>query len=50
MEESKETNKDWWDDLSESQKQHIQEGLEDVRQGRVMSSAEFWDRLKKDGN
>ena len=46
MEEEKEEPKDWWDELSESQKQHINEGLADVENGRVMSSAEFWDRLK----
>jgi predicted transcriptional regulator len=48
MEESKETTKDWWDELTESQKQQIQEGLEDVEKGRVMTSAEFWERLKSE--
>ncbi|MGZ3945947.1 MAG: hypothetical protein ACXVJB_13460 [Mucilaginibacter sp.] len=46
MEEEKEKSKDWWDELSEIQKAHINEGLEDVKDGRVMSSAEFWARLK----
>lgn len=44
--EEKEKSKDWWDELSESQKVQINEGLEDVKKGRVMSSAEFWARLK----
>jgi len=32
--------------LSEIQKQHISEGLDDVENGRTISSVEFWDRLK----
>jgi len=35
-----------WDDLSEYEKQQINEGLDDVKQGRVMSSEEFWKRVK----
>ena len=35
-----------WDDLSEFQKQNINEGLDDIKHGRVMSSDEFWDQLK----
>ncbi len=37
---------DWWGNMSESQKQHINEGLADVQAGRTVSSAEFWDKLK----
>jgi hypothetical protein len=37
---------DWWDDLSEAQKQHINEGIDDEENGRVISSAEFWKNLK----
>jgi predicted transcriptional regulator len=40
------TDKSSWDDLSEFQKQQINAGLEDIEQGRVMSSEEFWSRLK----
>ncbi|HTF29229.1 MAG TPA: hypothetical protein VK625_10315 [Flavitalea sp.] len=40
------SDKDWWSDLSESQKQHIQEGIDDAENGRVISAAEFWDSLK----
>lgn len=33
---------DWADGLTEGQRAAIREGLEDVRQGRVHSSAEIW--------
>ena len=48
MEEQKDNARDWWDELSEQQKNHIQEGLEDARNGRTMSSEEFWKRLKSE--
>ena len=37
---------DWWQKLSVSQKHHINEGVEDIENGRVVSSAEFWNALK----
>ena len=37
---------DWWDDLSDSQKQEINEGIADAEAGRVITSEEFWSRLK----
>ena len=37
---------DWWENLSDAQKQHINEGIEDEENGRLMSSEEFWKRLK----
>jgi len=46
VEEEREISKDWWDELSESKKAQINAGLEDVKNGRVMSSDEFWTRLK----
>jgi predicted transcriptional regulator len=46
MQEENSNAPDWWDELSEQQKAHIQEGLEDTRSGRTMSSEEFWKRLK----
>jgi len=46
MEENEEKKPDWWDELSETQKAQINEGLEDVKNGRILSSAEFWARLK----
>lgn len=39
-------NKDWWDDLTEGQQQHINEGLEDAEHGRTVSSSAFWNKLK----
>jgi hypothetical protein len=39
-------DKDWWDDLTEGQKQRVNEGLTDEENGRVISSGEFWKRLK----
>jgi hypothetical protein len=38
---------DWWDDLSDTQKQEINEGIADAEAGRVITSEEFWSRLKK---
>jgi len=38
---------DWWDDLSESQRQSINEGIKDVEEGRVISSEKFWEIVKK---
>ncbi|MDN3551410.1 hypothetical protein [Mucilaginibacter aquaedulcis] len=40
------TDKDWWYDLSEAQKQHIDEGISDAESGRVISSNTFWNNLK----
>lgn len=37
---------DWWENLSESQRQHINEGIEDAENGRTISSEEFWNKLK----
>jgi len=45
MSEEKETT-DWRDQLTDQQKNHIEEGLADAKAGRVMSSKEFWQRLK----
>ena len=39
---------DWWGNLSDAQKQHINEGIEDEENGRLMSSEEFWKRLKNE--
>lgn len=40
------TNKDWWNDISESQRQNINQGIKDVEEGRTVSSEEFWKRLR----
>ncbi len=42
------SEKDWWDTLTENQRQHINEGLEDVENGNVVSSDTFWNRLKNE--
>jgi len=38
--------KDWWDDLSESQKQYLEDGLKEAENGDEYSSEIFWERLK----
>ncbi|HZY37604.1 MAG TPA: hypothetical protein VFE53_13195 [Mucilaginibacter sp.] len=38
---------DWWNELSDAQKEHINEGLEDIKAGRVMISKEMWDSLNQ---
>ena len=40
---------DFWDELPESHKIEIQKGLDDIEKGNVMSSEEFWKRLKNAG-
>ncbi|MGZ3753468.1 MAG: hypothetical protein ACXVA2_16245 [Mucilaginibacter sp.] len=40
------SDKDWWDNLTENQKQRINEGLFDAENGHVVSSSVFWDKLK----
>jgi len=40
------TGGDWWADLSESQRQHIEEGLADAENGRAISSDIFWNKLR----
>jgi predicted transcriptional regulator len=37
---------DGWDDLPESHKARIEKGLEAMERGEVLSSEEFWKRLK----
>lgn len=34
--------KDWWDEISQAEKEGIQRGLEDANDGRVISNKEFW--------
>ena len=40
------TDNDWWDNLSKSQIERINEGLADAENGRVVSSNDFWKKLK----
>jgi len=39
------TEKDWFDELSLKQQNHLNEGLEDIKNGKVMSSDQFWNKL-----
>lgn len=40
VKDSKTSKNDWWDDLTEEQKQGIQRGLKDIEEGRVVSHEE----------
>lgn len=42
------SDKDWWNSLSEAQKQNINEGINDADNDRIVSSAQFWNNLKND--
>jgi hypothetical protein len=46
LKNSKSKKKDWWDELSKDQKQVILAGLRDAENGKVISSDEFWKKLK----
>jgi hypothetical protein len=37
---------DWWDELSGKQKKIIVAGLIDAEDGKIISSTEFWKKLK----
>ena len=39
------TQTDWWDGLSEDEKENIRLGLQDLKDGRVMDSSAFWQKL-----
>jgi len=41
-------NNDWWDDLPESHKQRVEKGIDDLENGRVLTSTEFWEVLLND--
>jgi len=38
--------KDWFDELSLKQQNHLNEGLEDMKNGKIVSSEQFWNKLK----
>ena len=46
MAEEPSNNQDLWDELTEDQQQHINVGLSDAENGRVISSEEFWNLLR----
>jgi len=37
---------DWWDELSSGQKKVVLAGLKDAEEGILISSGEFWKKLK----
>ena len=37
---------DWWDELSDAQKKQILDGLKDADNGKLISSDDFWKKLK----
>lgn len=43
---SKSLQKDWWYKLSDVEKEQVEKGLEDIEKGKVISSSDFWDKLK----
>lgn len=47
MAEEINTSDDWWEDLSELQKEHINEGIADAENNKAISAKEFWDKLRK---
>jgi hypothetical protein len=47
LKKSKSKN-DWWDELSENQKEILQNGIDEIENGNVISSTEFWKELKND--
>jgi len=45
LKKSKSKN-DWWEELSENQQKMLQNGLDDIENGNVISSTQFWKELK----
>lgn len=39
--------KDWWDEISDEEKAAIEEGLKDIREGRVVPHEELKKRYEK---
>ena len=33
---------DWWDELSDNEQKKLQNGMNDIKKGNVISSAQFW--------
>lgn len=45
LKKSKSKN-DWLDELSENQQKMLQNGIDDIENGNVISSTQFWKELK----
>lgn len=43
---SSKSGDDWWDELSGNQQEQIKQGLDDIKSKNVISSSEFWTKLK----
>lgn len=43
---SSKSKDDWWDGLSENQQKMLQNGIDDIENGNVISSNQFWEALK----
>ena len=43
---SSKAKEDWWDELSISQQKMIRNGMDDIENGNVISSSQFWNKLK----
>jgi len=37
---------DWWDELSDNEQIKLQNGMNNIKEGNVISSAQFWKELK----
>jgi hypothetical protein len=37
---------DWWNELSDNEQIKLQNGMNDIKKGNVISSAQFWKELK----
>ena len=47
LENLKQTSEvDWWDEISDVYKEQINKGIADAAAGRVVSSEEFWRRVR----
>jgi hypothetical protein len=44
--DSFESADDWWDNLSDAEKRHLTEGLDNERNGRIIAREDFWERQK----
>ena len=41
-----EPDEDWWDSLTEEERQNIESGIKDLNEGKTMSSSDFWKQMK----
>ena len=37
---------DWWEELTEGEKENILNGMKDFQEGNTMNSKKFWNALK----